>query len=231
MKLLFDFFPILLFFLAYKLYGIYVATGVAMGASLLQVGVHWHRHRRFEKMHLITLALILVLGGATLLFENKTFIMWKPTAVNWAFALAFLASHFIGQRTLVERMMGHAIAVPPTVWKRLNFSWVVFFVLMGLANLYVAGFYFEAERALFTAAGTALDVDTCLGNQQGELLRLCQRAHAAEESWVNFKLFGMLGLTILFILGQAVYLARHAKPVDAEPKDTPTAELGAEKEH
>jgi len=231
MKLLFDFFPILLFFLAYKLYGIYVATGVAMGASLLQVGVYWHRHRRFEKMHLITLALIMVLGGATLLFENKTFIMWKPTAVNWAFGLAFLASHFIGKQTLVERMMGHAITVPAPAWKRLNFSWVAFFVLMGLANLYVAGFYFDAERVLFTAAGTALDVDTCLRTQQGELLQLCQRAHAAEESWVNFKLFGMLGLTIIFILGQAVYLARHAKPVEAGPKDATGAELRTEKEH
>jgi len=228
MKLLFDFFPILLFFLAYKLYGIYVATGVAMGASLLQVGAYWHRHRRFEKMHLVTLALIMVLGGATLLFEDKAFIMWKPTAVNWAFALAFFGSHFIGDRTLVERMMGHAIDVPKVVWKRLNFSWVIFFVLMGLANLYMAGFYFEAEQALFAAAGGPIDVDTCLTTQQGELLALCRQAHVAEESWVNFKLFGMLGLTIVFIIGQAVYLARHARPVEAAK---PAAELEGEKEH
>ncbi len=229
MKLLFDFFPILLFFLAYKFYGIYVATGVAMAASLVQVAAYWHKHRRFEKMHLITLALIMVLGGATLLLEDKAFIMWKPTAVNWAFALAFFASHFIGDKTLVERMMGHAIAVPKVVWKRLNFSWVVFFTLMGLANLYVAGFYFEAEQALFAAAGEAVDVDACLASAQGELLQLCRLAHGAEENWVNFKLFGMLGLTIVFIIGQAVYLARHAQPVEEAP--APAGELEGEKEH
>ncbi len=112
MKFLYDFFPILLFFIAYKLYGIYAATVVAIAASLVQVGMFWLKHRRFENMHLITLALILVLGGLTLWLQDETFIKWKPTIVNWAFAAAFLGSRFIGEKTLVERMMGSAIELP-----------------------------------------------------------------------------------------------------------------------
>ena len=96
MKFLFDFFPILLFFIAYKLYGIYVATAVAIAASFLQVSLYWLKHRRFEKMHVVTLVLIAILGGATLLLQDKAFFMWKPTAVNWAFALGFFLSQLIG---------------------------------------------------------------------------------------------------------------------------------------
>lgn len=211
MKLLFDFFPILLFFIAYKAFGIYAATAVAIAAAVAQNAFFWLRHRRFENMHLITLGLIIVLGGATLVLQDKSFIMWKPTAVNWMFALAFLGSQFIGDKTLVERMMSHAIVIPQPAWRRLNMSWVIFFIAMGLANLYVANFYFTAEAALNAAANTAVEVENCAGQFSGHLLSLCQTAHEAEEQWVNFKLFGMMGLTILFVIGQAFYLARHVK--------------------
>ncbi|RMD69745.1 MAG: septation protein A [Gammaproteobacteria bacterium] len=174
MKLLADFFPILLFFVTFKVYGIYAATAAAMAASLAQVSLFWLRHRRFETMHLITFGLIAVLGGATLLFQDETFIKWKPTAVNWAFALAFLGSSVIGRRTVTERIMGTHIALPARVWRRLNLSWVCFFTLLGAANLYVA-YRFDTE------------------------------------TWVNFKLFGILGLTLLFVLGQGLYLGRHLK--------------------
>ncbi len=106
MKLLIDFFPILLFFIAYKLAGIYVATGVAIAAAALQVGWSWWRHRRVETMHLITLALLVVFGGLTIALQDPIFVMWKPTLVNWLFAAAFLGSQLIGQRPLIERMMG-----------------------------------------------------------------------------------------------------------------------------
>ena len=211
MKFLFDFFPVLLFFIAYKLYGIYAATAVAIGASFLQVSLYWLKHHRFEKMHLITLGLIVILGGATLLFQDKAFFMWKPSAVNWAFALGFLLSQMIGDKPLVERMMSHAVEAPRQVWRRLNLSWVGFFILMGFANLYVANFYFQAETALFQAAGQPVDLETCQQLYQGQLLELCLRARELENDWVNFKLFGMLGLTILFVIGQAVYLAKHMK--------------------
>ena len=187
MKLLFDFFPILLFFVAFKLYedpkeGILVATGVAIVATFIQVGLFWWKHHRVEKMHLVTLGLIVVLGGLTLLLEDEMFIKWKPTAVNWLFSLVFLASHVIGEKPLVRRMMETNIQLPDPVWTRLNASWVVFFAAMGFANLYVVYNY-----------------DT--------------------ETWVNFKLFGLLGLTLVFVIVQAVYLARHIKP-EAQTNET-----------
>ena len=172
MKFLFDFFPILLFFIAYKTHGIFVATAVAIVASFAQVGMYWYRHRRFETSHLITLVLIVVFGGLTLLLQDETFIKWKPSVINWLFGLAFLGSQFIGKKTIVERMMGATITLPEFVWPRLNMAWVVFFVGLGFANLYVMSYF---------------DTDT----------------------WVNFKLFGMMGLTIAFIIAQGVYLSRY----------------------
>lgn len=187
MKFLFDFFPILLFFIAFKMVedpkqGILVATGVAIVASFVQVGLFWAKHRRFERMHVITLALIVVLGGATLLLQDETFIKWKPTAVNWLFGLVFLVSQFVGSKPLVQRMMESNVELPQPVWSRLNISWVGFFITMGFVNLYVVYNY-----------------DT--------------------ETWVNFKLFGMLGLTLVFVVVQAFYLARHIKPDDVPEEE------------
>ena len=175
MKFLFDLFPILLFFAAYKMYDIYVATAVAIGAAFLQTGLFWLKHRRFEKMHVITLLILILFGGLTLALRDPVFIKWKPTVVNWLFGASFLGSQFIGERTLVERMMGHAITVPGPVWRRLNVAWVLFFVAMGLLNLFVAYNY-------------------------------------SEEAWVNFKLFGMMGLTLVFVFAQAFYLGRYMVP-------------------
>ena len=216
MKLLLDFFPILLFFIAYKLAGIYVATGVAIAAAAMQVGWVWWRSRKVEKMHLATLGLLVVFGGMTLALQDPIFVMWKPTLVNWLFALVFLGSHFIGGRTLIERTMSHAIDLPPGIWPRLNLLWVGFFFLSGAANLYVvydfSGFY-SAQQALLAAAGvTEIDLSTCAKQFTDALLAQCQDTQAREEVWVNFKLFGLLGLTIAFIIAQGLYLARHIRP-------------------
>jgi len=210
MKFLFDLLPVILFFIAYKVYGIYPAIVVIMVATGIQVGVNWIRHHKVEKMHLITLVLVLVLGGATLLLQDKAFFMWKPSVLNWLFALAFLGSHFIGQRkTLVERMMSQAVEAPSVVWTRLNISWTIFCILMGFANLYVANFFFEANATLTAAAGKVVDLESCEANLSGELLQLCLQAKTAEENWVDFKLYGMMGLTFAFVIAQAFYLARH----------------------
>jgi intracellular septation protein len=179
MKFLFDLFPILLFFLAYKLYDIYVATAVAIAAAFLQTGLYWLKHRKFETMHLVTLGILVLFGGLTLVLHDPVFIKWKPTVVNWLFALIFLGSRFIGQRTLVERMMSHAISVPAAVWLKLNWAWTLFFIAIGLINIYVA-------------------------------------YHFSEATWVNFKLFGMLGLTLLFVFVQAFYLSRFMEPGDSK---------------
>jgi intracellular septation protein len=218
MKLLADFFPVLLFFIAYKLYGIYVATGVAIVASIVQVGVGWLRRRKVETMHWVTLGLLLVFGGLTIALQDRTFIMWKPSIVNWLFGVVFLGSQFIGDRPLVERMMSHAIEVPRAVWNRLNQMWAAFFFVMGAANLYVANRYFVVAAKLRAAnSGAEVDIAQCADHFQGQLLELCKHAHALESSWVNFKLFGMLGLTVVFVIAQGFYLARHVK--DEEPAE------------
>ncbi len=222
MKFLIDFLPVILFFIAYKLYGIYVATGVAIAASAAQVGWSWFRHHRVERMPLVTLGLLSVLGGLTIALHDPIFVMWKPTIVNWLFAVVFLGSHYLGDRTLVERMMSHAVAAPAETWRRLNLAWVLFFVLSGLANLYVvyvaSGFY-DAQHALMGAAGqTQVDLSSCSSQFSGDLLALCNDAQAREDIWVNFKLFGMMGLTILFVIGQAFYLARHIKEQPETPE-------------
>lgn len=227
MKLLIDFFPIILFFVAYKLYGIYAATITAIIASLAQVAWLRWRHGRFEKMPLITLGLIAVFGGLTLLLRDPIFVMWKPTIVNWLFAAAFVGGSLIGKRPLVERMMGQTVSVPARIWRRLNWAWVLFFLVSGLVNLFVvyvgSGFY-AAEQTLIAATGiTAIDLNACAEQFIGPQFALCETAHASEAVWVNFKLFGMMGMTMLFVIGQAFYLARHiqdSESSDSEPSDS-----------
>ncbi|OGT35710.1 MAG: septation protein A [Gammaproteobacteria bacterium RBG_16_51_14] len=181
MKFLFDFFPVVAFFIAFYIpedreQGIYLATMVAIAASFIQVTIYWFIHHRFERMHLITLALLVILGGATLLLHDERFIKLKPTAVNWIFALVFLGSQYIGGKNLVQRMMEQSVTVPKTVWTTLNMSWVAFFITMGAANLYVASNY-------------------------------------SSEVWVNFKLFGILGLTFVFVFAQAIYMSRYVNEI------------------
>ncbi|MGB5457983.1 MAG: septation protein A [Gammaproteobacteria bacterium] len=201
MKLLFDFFPIILFFVSFyqakflidntfigslinperpdHINATIVATGIAIVASFIQVGYSWLKSHKIQRMHVFSLVLITVLGGITILIGDPAFIQWKPTVLNWAFALAFLLSIFIGEKNLVERMMGSQLDLPDYVWTRLNLSWVAFFLISGAANLYVA-FYYDREAL----------------------------PQARMETWVDFKLFGLMGLTIIFVILQAIYLSR-----------------------
>lgn len=171
MKLLFDFFPIFLFFIVYKVSDIYAATLAAIIATAVQVAVTWFKTRKVEPMHLVSLAIIVIFGGATLFLKDELFIKWKPTVLNWLFGIAFLASQLFGKRTLIERMLGSQIELPEPVWRRLNLSWAFFFIVLGGVNLFVL-------------------------------------YNFTTETWVNFKLFGLLGLTFLFVILQSVYLAR-----------------------
>ncbi|ADC62275.1 septation protein A [Allochromatium vinosum] len=221
MKLLIDFLPILLFFVAYKFAGIYWATAVAIGATAVQVAWFWARRRRVETLPLATLGLLVVFGGLTIALHDPIFVMWKPTLVNWLFAAVFIGSHWIGQRTLIERMMGQAIELPQPIWARLNALWSGFFVFLGLANLFVvyvgSGFY-EAHQALLAATGeSGVDLSACATLYTGTVLDLCNAAQARESTWVDFKLFGMMGLTIAFVIAQTLYLSRHVKE-DQQPQ-------------
>lgn len=172
MKLLFDFFPIVLFFIVYKLSDIYTATAVAMVASISQVTLYRLKYQHYDRMHLFSLAIIIVLGSATLMFHNPKFIMWKPTGIYWLSAVVFFSSSFIGSKPLIQKMMDSNVQLSNTIWHRLNTAWGLFFIAMGGLNIYVAYNY---------------DMDT----------------------WVNFKLFGGVGLTLLFVLIQAFYLTKH----------------------
>ncbi len=136
MKFFFDYFPIICFFIAYKISGIYVATGVAMGSVVLQVCAYWIKHRRFEKLHIILLATILVFGSLTFIFHNPIFIKWKPTIVYWLFAIVMLFSPFVGnKKTLFERSLKEKISLPNQVWFKLNLSWAFFFLFLGTLNI------------------------------------------------------------------------------------------------
>ncbi len=217
MKFLYDLFPILLFFIAYKLGDIFMATGVAIAAAFVQVGWSWIRHRSVEKMHLITLLLLVVFGGLTIALRDPVFLMWKVTLVNWLFAIAFLATLWIGKKPLVERMMGGQMALPRTHWRRLNHAWTIFFLSVGALNLWVASFAVVAREKLLGSTG--LDPQTAIKELEcaslGIQASLCEAAQNSEALWVNFKLFGVLGLTLLFVLLQAFWIARHAE----QPKE------------
>ena len=179
MKFLADLFPVILFFTAYKVYDIYVATAVAIVASLIQVTYSHFRHSKVETMHWVTLGLLTLFGGLTLILQDPDFIKWKPTVVNWLFAAAFLGSHVFMERSLIQRMMDHAITLPKEIWSHLNIAWSSFFVGMGALNLYVA-FNFS------------------------------------EDTWVNFKLFGLMGLTLIFVIAQGFYLAKYIEPEQSQ---------------
>ena len=172
MKLLFDLFPVILFFAVFKLYGIYEATAVAIAATFVQIGWVWFRHRKVEPMLWVSLGVITVFGGATLLLQNEAFIKWKPTVLYWLFAAALAVGALVFKKNLIRAMMEKQMALPEPVWGRVLASWIAFFFVMGILNLYVAFNY-------------------------------------STDTWVNFKLFGGMGLMLAFVFGQAVMLARH----------------------
>lgn len=172
MQFLYDLLPVVFFFVAYKVAGIYVATAVLIVGVLIQTAISWFRHKKVSPMLLTSAVLVLVFGGLTLWIHDATFIKWKPTIVNLLFAGAFLASHFVKGPTIVQRLMGEQIKLEPeSLWNTLSYMWIAFFVVSAVLNLYVA-------------------------------------YNFSEETWVNFKLFGMIGLTLVFALAQGWWLGR-----------------------
>jgi intracellular septation protein len=173
MKFLFDLFPVVLFFVAFKIAGIYVATAVAIAATFAQVAWLKLKKRKVEPMLWASLAIIVVFGGATLALQDETFIKWKPTILYWLFC-AVLGGAALAGRNLIRAMLSEHMQLPAPVWSRLNLSWIGFFAFMGALNLYVAYTF-------------------------------------STDLWVNFKLFGGMGLMLLFVLAQALVLGRYAE--------------------
>ena len=174
MKFLFDIFPVILFFAAFKFFDIYVATAVAIAATFVQIGWVWVRHRKVDNMLWVSLAVIVVFGGATLVLQDETFIKWKPTVLYWLFAAALVVAALAFKKNLIRAMMGHQLVLPEFVWNRLLASWVGFFLVMGALNLLVA-------------------------------------YNFSTDDWVNFKMFGGIGLMLLFVVAQALMLARYVE--------------------
>ena len=178
MKFLYDLFPVALFFVAIQIWDIYVATAVAIGATIVQVGWLLVRRKRVQPMLWASLAIIVVFGGLTLYLRDKTFILWKPTVLYWLFGAVMAVAQSLFRRNLVRAMLGEQVRMPDGVWTRLNWSWVGFFTFMGAANLLVA-------------------------------------YNFPTDTWVNFKLFGGMGLMLVFVVLQALFLARHVEEKDA----------------
>lgn len=163
MKFLFDLFPVILFFVAFKVWGIFTATAVAIVATVFQIAWVYFRHRRVDPMLWISFVIVVVFGGATLLLHNENFIKWKPTALYWAFALALGIAHLIGKNP-IEAMMSKQMTLPHAIWRQLNVAWAIFFAILGVLNLIIA-FHFSTDvwvnYKLF--GGTALMVVFVIG--------------------------------------------------------------------
>lgn len=172
MKMLFDFFPVLLFFVAYKAYDFYLATIVIIAATCLQVFYRYLHYKKIEPQYLITLVMIVGLGGATLFLQDEIYLKWKVSFVNWVLAIILLGSNFIGKTNILQKLMQENITLPPKVWSKLNLSWAGFFTGIGWLNMYIINNY-------------------------------------STDFWVNFKLFGVLGLTIFFGIVQAMFLTKY----------------------
>jgi intracellular septation protein len=172
MKFLFDLFPVILFFVAYKLADLYVATGVAIAATFAQIAWLLFRGRKIDTMLWVSLVVITVFGGMTLLLHDEAFIKWKPTILYWAFAATLLGGVVFRRKNLIRILMAGQMDLPDAAWDKLNWAWMGFFVFMGIINLLVA-FNFSTD------------------------------------DWVNFKLFGATGLTLVFVLAQGLLLSKH----------------------
>jgi intracellular septation protein len=185
MQLLVDYIPLVVFILAYFYEDIFFATAMLMVVMPIVLVLQWFITRKINKIYAASTALVLVLGGATLALRNPTFLYWKPTVLNWLIAIVFLASQWIGEKTIVQRMLANAAELGPDQWVRLNQIWVAFFSIVGGINLYVAYNFSEAF-------------------------------------WVKFKLFGMLGLTLVFVIIQSVWLtlATQKNATAAEDSET-----------
>ena len=174
MKFLFDLLPVLAFFVAFQLAGIYAATAVAIATTFVQVAWLKLRGKRVDAMLWASLAIIVVFGGATLVLKDETFIKWKPTVLYWMLGAVLGGAALVFRRNLIRAMLSEQVRLPDPVWNRLNWSWVGFFLFMGGLNLYVAFNY-------------------------------------STDLWVNFKLFGGMGLMLVFVVVQALFLARHVE--------------------
>jgi intracellular septation protein len=182
-KFLVDFFPVILFFVAFKVSDIYVATGVAIAATVAQIGYMLVRRRKVTNMQWASLVIIGLFGGATLLLRDETFIKWKPTVLYWLAGVAFIGALAFKTNFVKAVMSEGGLELPEIVWTKLAVAWGLFFIFKGTLNLWVA-------------------------------------YNFPTDVWVNFKLFGGMGLMLAFVIAQAMWITRYL-PEEPAKSETP----------
>jgi intracellular septation protein len=212
MKFLLDFFPIVLFFVVYKTMGLYMAIYAMIGATFLQMMVARYRTGKFENAHLVTFGLLVVLGGVTLALRDPAFLMWKVSVLYVVFAFALVLSMWIGKKTLLQRMLGKELELPVNMWRQLSWLWGLGFTGIAIVNAYYVNLALGAREALFTATELDSKIElTALDCASTAMEQLCIVAQQSEESWVNFKLFGTMGLTFLLIIITIIFIKNYIK--------------------
>ena len=212
MKFLLDFFPIALFFIVYKTMGLYAAIYAMIGATAVQMLIARYQTGKFENTHLITFGLLVVLGGVTLALRDPAFLMWKVSVLYVVFALALIVSMWIGKKSILERMLGKELDLPKAVWQQMSWIWGLGFVGIALVNAYYVQLALGARELLFSST----DLDPKLELTEIECVTttmqdLCLAAQHTEESWVNFKLFGTMGLTFILIIITVMMVSKYTK--------------------
>ena len=196
MKFLLDFGPIVLFFIVYKYYGLYAAIYAMIASTFVQIMYSRVTTGKFVTSQVLTFALLVVFGGISIVLRDPAFVMWKVSVLYVIFAAVLIGSNYIGSKTLLERMMGKELQLPRNTWVNLTWFWSLGFIIIAIINAFFVNTALSA-RNLFLNSGSIVDPKIDLKNfdcSQSPLESLCLIAQSSEESWVNFKLFGTLGL-------------------------------------
>ena len=192
--------------------GLYAAIYAMIAATAIQMGVSRFQTGKFEKSHIITFVLLVVFGGITLAVKDPAFIMWKVSVLYVVFALALILSMWIGEKTLLQRMLGKELDLPSQVWHQLTWLWGLGFVGIAIVNAYYVEVALKTREALFGATELDPSIElTELDCVATTAEQLCLVAQQTEESWVNFKLFGTMGLTFILIIITVTFISKYIK--------------------
>ena len=216
-KLIIDFLPIVLFFVVYKNYGIYPAIYSMIAATAVQILFTKISTGKYEKSHLITFALLVIFGGITLIFNDPAFIMWKVSVLYVIFALVLIGSVFIGEKTLLQRMLGKEINIPKNSWKNITWLWGIGFLVIALINAVYVNSALVARSTFLSTANISGEIELQEFNCSiSPFSDTCFIAQQTEDAWVNFKLFGTLGLTFLLLIITLLMISKYIKPKNNE---------------
>ena len=218
MKFLLDFGPIILFFIVYKYYGLYAAIYAMIASTFLQIMYSRFSTGKFVTSQVLTFALLVVFGGISIVLRDPAFVMWKVSVLYVNFAAVLIGSNYVGNKTLLERMMGKELKLPRATWVNLTWFWSLGFIIIALINAFFVNIALTA-RNQFLNSDAQIDPKIDLANfdcSQSPLESLCISAQSSEEAWVNFKLFGTLGLTLVLIVITVLMLSKHIKEKQTE---------------